>query len=61
MIFVTVGTHEQPFNRLIQEVDHLKKKVLLQMRFLFRQVFRLMSLNTVTGKTLFLILKWKIT
>lgn len=23
MIFVTVGTHEQPFNRLIQEVDHL--------------------------------------
>ena len=24
MIFVTVGTHEQPFNRLIQEVDRLK-------------------------------------
>ncbi len=23
MIFVTVGTHEQPFNRLIKEVDHL--------------------------------------
>lgn len=23
MIFVTVGTHEQPFSRLIQEVDHL--------------------------------------
>lgn len=23
MIFVTVGTHEQPFNRLIQEVDRL--------------------------------------
>lgn len=22
MIFVTVGTHEQPFNRLIQKVDH---------------------------------------
>ena len=21
MIFVTVGTHEQPFNRLIQKVD----------------------------------------
>lgn len=61
MIFVTVGTHEQPFNRLIKEVDRLKKKVLLQMRFLFRQVFQLMSLNTVTGKILFLILKWKIT
>ena len=24
MIFVTVGTHEQPFNRLIEEVDRLK-------------------------------------
>lgn len=23
MIFVTVGTHEQPFNRLIQKVDPL--------------------------------------
>lgn len=25
MIFVTVGTHEQPFNRLIKEVDELKR------------------------------------
>lgn len=25
MIFVTVGTHEQPFNRLIREIDYLKK------------------------------------
>lgn len=25
MIFVTVGTHEQQFNRLIEEVDNLKK------------------------------------
>ena len=25
MIFVSVGTHEQPFNRLIEEVDLLKK------------------------------------
>lgn len=24
MIFVTVGTHEQPFNRLIKEIDRLK-------------------------------------
>ena len=24
MIFVTVGTHEQPFNRLIKEIDNLK-------------------------------------
>ena len=26
MIFVTVGTHEQPFNRLIQKIDELKKE-----------------------------------
>lgn len=26
MIFVTVGTHEQPFNRLIKEIDYLKKE-----------------------------------
>lgn len=25
MIFVTVGTHEQPFNRLIQRIDELKR------------------------------------
>ena len=25
MIFVTVGTHEQPFNRLIKAVDELKR------------------------------------
>ena len=25
MIFVTVGTHEQPFNRLVEYIDSLKK------------------------------------
>lgn len=25
MIFVTVGTHEQPFNRLIKKIDELKR------------------------------------
>lgn len=39
MIFVTVGTHEQPFNRLIQKVDELKRDgiikddVVIQMGF----------------------------
>ncbi len=39
MIFVTVGTHEQPFNRLIKEVDRLvadgkiKEKVVIQTGF----------------------------
>lgn len=23
MIFVTVGTHEQPFNRLVKKIDNL--------------------------------------
>ena len=32
MIFVTVGTHEQPFNRLIQKIDELKKMVRFKMR-----------------------------
>ena len=30
MIFVTVGTHEQPFNRLIQKIDELKKDGTIQ-------------------------------
>ena len=30
MIFVTVGTHEQPFNRLIEEVDKLKGEGLIE-------------------------------
>lgn len=30
MIFVTVGTHEQQFNRLIKEVDDLKKEGLIK-------------------------------
>lgn len=39
MIFVTVGTHEQPFNRLIKKVDELvtngdiKEKVIIQTGF----------------------------
>lgn len=30
MIFVTVGTHEQPFNRLIQYIDNLKRDGVIQ-------------------------------
>lgn len=30
MIFVTVGTHEQPFNRLVKEIDLLKKKEIIK-------------------------------
>lgn len=30
MIFVTVGTHEQPFDRLIRKVDKLKQKGIIK-------------------------------
>lgn len=30
MIFVTVGTHEQPFNRLVQKVDELKRDGIIE-------------------------------
>lgn len=30
MIFVTVGTHEQPFNRLIQKVDELRRDGIIE-------------------------------
>ena len=30
LIFVTVGTHEQPFDRLIQKIDELKSKGTIQ-------------------------------
>ncbi len=30
MIFVTVGTHEQPFNRLIEEIDRLKGENIIE-------------------------------
>lgn len=30
MIFVTVGTHEQPFNRLLKKIDELKKDGIIQ-------------------------------
>jgi UDP-N-acetylglucosamine transferase subunit ALG13 len=30
MIFVTVGTHEQPFNRLIEFIDNLKKEGVIE-------------------------------
>ena len=30
MIFVTVGTHEQPFDRLIKKIDELKQDGTIQ-------------------------------
>lgn len=59
MIFVTVGTHEQPFNRLIQEVDHLvetgviKEEVFIQTGYStyepkFCQCYRLISFDQMS-------------
>ena len=59
MIFVTVGTHEQPFNRLIQEVDHLvetgviKEEVFIQTGYStyepkFCQWYRLISFDQMS-------------
>ena len=39
MIFVTVGTHEQPFNRLVQKVDDLKKNGIIQEDVIFQTGF----------------------
>lgn len=39
MIFVTVGTHEQPFNRLIQKIDELKKDGIIQEKVIIQTGF----------------------
>ena len=49
MIFVTVGTHEQPFNRLIQKVDELKRDALSKMMGLSKRALVHMSRNTASG------------
>ncbi|CAJ2231390.1 glycosyltransferase [Lactiplantibacillus plantarum] len=38
MIFVTVGTHEQPFNRLIEWIDQMKREGLLTDESVFLQI-----------------------
>ena len=40
MIFVTVGTHEQPFNRLIKKVDELKRDGVIQEDVIMQTGFR---------------------
>ena len=39
MIFVTVGTHEQAFNRLIQKVDELKRDGIIEAEVLMQTGF----------------------
>ncbi len=40
MIFVTVGTHEQPFNRLIREIDRIKAQGLTGLKSIFETDFK---------------------
>lgn len=39
MIFVTVGTHEQQFNRLIKQIDDLKKNNLIEEEVIIQRGF----------------------
>lgn len=43
MIFVTVGTHEQPFNRLIQKVDELKRDGIIKDEVIIQTGWRLIG------------------
>lgn len=39
MIFVTVGTHEQPFNRLVEYIDDLKRKRIIEEKVIIQTGF----------------------
>ncbi len=45
MIFVTVGTHEQPFNRLLEEIDKL-----IEVGIIKEEVFAQIGYSTYTPK-----------
>ncbi len=49
MIFVTVGTHEQPFNRLIQKVDELKHDGIIKDDVIIQRALVHTSRNTASG------------
>jgi len=60
MIFVTVGTHEQPFDRLLKAVDELKEKrnvaddVIIQFGYSkyelkYCECYKMISYNEMTG------------
>ena len=57
MIFVTVGTHEQQFNRLIEEIDRLKGNGIIKDEVIMQTVTVLMSQNTVNGQNYFHMIK----
>lgn len=53
MIFVTVGTHEQPFNRLVQFVDEMKKNGEIQEEVVIQTGYCTYEPQYCTWKNLF--------
>ena len=53
MIYVTVGTHEQPFNRLVQCVDELKGKGIIEDEVVIQYGFSDYAIKNCTHKQLF--------
>ena len=50
MIFVTVGTHEQPFDRLIKCVDELKRDNKIKENVIIQTGYSNYEPNIVNGK-----------
>ena len=53
MIYVTVGTHEQPFNRLVQCVDELKGKGIIDEEVIIQSGFSDYEIKNCKHKDLF--------
>ena len=49
MIFVTVGTHEQPFNRLIKKIDELKQDGTIEEDVIIQTGFSTLALQIFAG------------
>ncbi|MCR4807846.1 MAG: multidrug MFS transporter [Lachnospiraceae bacterium] len=53
MIYVTVGTHEQPFDRLIECVDTLKEKGIIEEEVIIQSGFSKYEIKHCMHKSLF--------
>lgn len=53
MIFVTVGTHEQPFDRLIKYIDNLKKEMIIKEEIVMQTGFCTYTPQYCTWRKLF--------
>ena len=53
MIFVTVGTHEQPFNRLVEYMDRLKENGIIAEDVIIQTGFSTYSRSIASGRNCF--------